>query len=256
MRTFLNLFKPIQIDSEPNKNLFNVLRKNVDLLLLEEEEDLLLLEEEDLLLLEEEDLLLLEEEDFLSSSSRRRRSSSSRGRRSWRRRSSSSRRRRSYNAGSKRFSQVQHCSKRFNVCASSNRTDGPPRTPLKGSPPLKRFGSGSGSTDSPVRYEPPRFLLLLETCLSGFSGSCCHLTCESPLWAICTPLQDSHEHVFSELAFALASHLHSQAQTPQARMRRLFVNRSNRVQHVKNGKPRIQETLHKTGRRLMFMGFW
>ena len=107
----------------------------------------------------------------------RRRSSSYRRRR----RSSSSRRRRSYNAGSKRFSQVQQGSKRFNVCASSNRTDGPPRTPLKGSPPLKRFGSGSGSTDSPVRYEPPRFLLLLETCLSGFSGSCCHLTCESPL---------------------------------------------------------------------------
>ena len=54
MRTFLNLFKQIHIDSEPNKNLFSVLRKNVDLLLLEEED--LLLEEE-----EEEDLLLLKE---------------------------------------------------------------------------------------------------------------------------------------------------------------------------------------------------
>ena len=120
MRTFLNLFKPIKIDSEPNKNLFSVLRKNVDLY----------------------------SRRRRSSSSKRRRSSSSRRRR----RSSSSRRRRSYNAGSKRFSQVQQGSKRFNVCAGSNRTDGPPRTPLKGSPPLKRFGSGSGSTDSPVRY--------------------------------------------------------------------------------------------------------
>ena len=41
--------------------------------------------------------------------------------------------------GSKRFSQVQQGSKRFNVCAGSNRTDGPPRTPRKGSPP--RTGS-------------------------------------------------------------------------------------------------------------------
>ena len=127
MRTFLNLFKPIKIDSEPNKNLFSVLRKNVDL-----------------------------SSRRRSSSSKRRRSSSSGRRRSSsssrRRRSSSSRRRRSYDAGSKRFSQVQQGSQRFNVCAGSNRTDGPPRTPLKGSPPTERFGSGSGSTDSPVRY--------------------------------------------------------------------------------------------------------
>ena len=79
-----------------------------------EEEDLLL--EEDLFLLEEEDLLLLlKEEDLLLLEERRR----------------------SYNAGSKRFSQVQQGSKRFNVCAGSNRTDGPPKTPLKGSPPRK-----------------------------------------------------------------------------------------------------------------------
>ena len=57
MRTFSNLFKPIEIDSEPNKNLFSVSLKML-IFLLEEEEDLLLPEEEDLLLLEEEDLLL------------------------------------------------------------------------------------------------------------------------------------------------------------------------------------------------------
>ena len=74
-----------------------------------------------------------------------------------RRRSSSSRRRRSYNAGSKRFSQVHQGSKKFNVCESSSRTDGPPQTPLKGSLPLKRFGSASGSTDSLVGYDQGSF---------------------------------------------------------------------------------------------------
>ena len=44
MRTFSNLFKPIEIDSEPNKNLFSVSRKML-IFLLEEEEDLLLPEE-------------------------------------------------------------------------------------------------------------------------------------------------------------------------------------------------------------------
>ena len=88
MRTFLNLFKQIKIDSEPNNNLLSVLRKNVDL-----------------------------SSKRGRSSSRRSRSSSFRRIRSSSsrrgRRSSSSRRRRSYNAGSKRFSQVQQGSTRF-----------------------------------------------------------------------------------------------------------------------------------------------
>jgi len=70
------------------------------------------LEEEDVLLLEEEFLLLIE---------------------------------------AKRFSQIQQSSKRFNVCAGSNRTDVPPRTSQKGSPPLKRYGSGKCFFDPHVR---------------------------------------------------------------------------------------------------------
>ena len=87
-----------------------------------EEDDILLpekkrrpsffLEEEDVLLLEEEFLLLIE---------------------------------------AKRFSQIQQSSKRFNVCAGSNRTDVPPRTSQKGSPPLKRYGSGKCFFDPHVR---------------------------------------------------------------------------------------------------------
>ena len=88
----------------------DLLPEEEDLLLLEEE-DLLPPEEEDLLLLEEEDLLLPEEEDLIMQVQK----------------------------GAARFNKVRRGSKRFNVCAGSNRTDGPPRTPRKGSPP--RTGS-------------------------------------------------------------------------------------------------------------------
>ena len=83
-----------------------------------------------------------------------------------------------YNAGSTRFSQVQQGSKRFNVRAGSNRTDGPSRTPRKGSPPRK------GSVQVQVFWIRWSAMAMgnqntMHMCLCFFSRSCFRTCCDA-----------------------------------------------------------------------------